>query len=1038
MWFRLPAGLGARTAAAVAILASLCLSTVAANAQCVLDPATSGQTVSCDGLVPGGFEAGAGVNNLTVNVQSGATVGDNGTAAIGLNDSNTVANNGTLNADAFLTGLNVGNSNTVINNDIISVGESAIGIGAVNNNSIANNGTISAGSDGFAISVGDGNVVTNSGTLSGGNGATGIFAGQNNTITNTVAGSITVGNTGNGIFVAGNSTVTNAGTITTGFSFSPAAGIFAINDNNTITNTAGASIAVGQGAAGISVQGNNALVSNAGSITTGDVGMAIGVAGDNAKITNSGTINVGMLGAGIALFPLSLGASGAITNTGSIVGGDDTKGIFAVGDSLTIVNAGTITVGNSTFAAAGIDVSTFGPAGANQVINTGTINVGSDAVGIAVGGGGSVFNSGTINAANGFAAIEFCGCSPGTPNVLTLGPGSVIHGLVLANGGDTFQLGGTGTGRFDLSLIGPGNQYDGFSTFNKIDSSKWTVTGTGAQDWNVLGGTLAVDGVINGSVAVSAGGVLSGIGTVGNTTIASGGAFMPGNAVPGASTTIAGNLAFQSGALYLVQVSSTTSSFAHVTGSATLAGAVGAALAPGSSVSKRPYTILTADGGLGGTTFSGLSMAGLPGGLTAALSYDATNVYLTFGLDFGAKSNLNINQQNVANALTNLFNANGSIPLSFASLTPAGLTQASGEVATGSQQATFNAMNLFLGLLTDPFVAGRNSGFGDSAAAVPFADMDGADAYASTRTARSKRERDAYAAVYRKAPAAPPNLDQRWSVWAAGFGGSQTTDGNAVLGSNNASSSVYGTAVGFDYRVSPSLLAGFALAGGGTNFSVNGLGWGRSDLFQAGAFARYTAGPAYLSAALAYGWQDVTTDRFVTVAGVDHLRAEFNANTYSGRLETGYRYATPWLGLTPYAAAQVTTFDLPNYAEAVVSGANTFALNYTAKSVSDMRTELGLRADKSFAVEDGVVTLRGRTAWAHDFNPDRAASAVFQTLPGAAFVVNGAAQAHDSALTTASLEMKWLNGWSAAGTFEGEFSGISQSYAGKGVVRLSW
>jgi hypothetical protein len=44
------------------------------------------------------------------------------------------------------------------------------------------------------------------------------------------------------------------------------------------------------------------------------------------------------------------------------------------------------------------------------------------------------------------------------------------------------------------------------------------------------------------------------------------------------------------------------------------------------------------------------------------------------------------------------------------------------------------------------------------------------------------------------------------------------------------------------------------------------------------------------------------------------------------------------------------------------------------------------------------------------------------SLPGASFVVNGAAQAHDSTLTTASIEMKWINGWSAAATFEGEFA----------------
>ena len=52
--------------------------------------------------------------------------------------------------------------------------------------------------------------------------------------------------------------------------------------------------------------------------------------------------------------------------------------------------------------------------------------------------------------------------------------------------------------------------------------------------------------------------------------------------------------------------------------------------------------------------------------------------------------------------------------------------------------------------------------------------------------------------------------------------------------------------------------------------------------------------------------------------------------------------------------------------------------------------------------------------------------------------VNGAAQAHEAPQTTASAEMKWLNGWSAAATFEGEFSDVTSSYAGKGVVRYQW
>ena len=307
-------------------------------------------------------------------------------------------------------------------------------------------------------------------------------------------------------------------------------------------------------------------------------------------------------------------------------------------------------------------------------------------------------------------------------------------------------------------------------------------------------------------------------------------------------------------------------------------------------------------------------------------------------------------------------------------------------------------------------------------------------------TAASARnaERDAYA-MFTKAP--PQTFEARWSVWGAGFGGSQSTDGNAAVGSTSVTSRIAGGAVGADYLFSPDTIAGFALAGGGTSFSLaNNLGNGRSDLFQAGAYVRHTMGAAYIAGALAYGWQDITTNRTVTLAGFDQLQARFNANAFSGRLEGGYRFVSPWMnvGITPYAAAQFTTFDLPAYAEQAIAGTNNFALAYGAKSVTDPRSELGFRTDKSYVMQDGILTLRGRLAWAHDYDPDRAIGATFQTLPGASFVVNGAAQASDSALVTASVEKNWRNGWSAAATFEGEFSNVTSSYAGKGVVRYAW
>ena len=421
--------------------------------------------------------------------------------------------------------------------------------------------------------------------------------------------------------------------------------------------------------------------------------------------------------------------------------------------------------------------------------------------------------------------------------------------------------------------------------------------------------------------------------------------------------------------------------------------------------------------------------------MSATLSYDPTHVFLNFALDFRSKPDLNVNQQNVGNALTNFFNATGGIPVGFASLTPGGLTQVSGELATGSQQATFDAMNLFL-RPADRSVHRRPRRVGGTAGATPFAQEGSSNAYAANKQARRATPSPNSPT---KADVARNDLfDPRWSVWGAAYGGGSNTSGNAALGSNSATARAFGFAAGADYRISPATLVGLRWpAAAPISASPASAPDARTCSRPAPSCATISA-PPMSPAAAAYGWQDVTTDRTVTVAGVDRLRAEFNANAWSGRVEGGYRFATPWMGITPYAAGQFTTYSLPAYAEQVLSGAGTFALNYAAKDVTASRTELGVRTDRSFAMPNGILTLRGRAAWAHDFNTDRNVTALFQTLPGASFVVNGAAQAHDSALATASAEMKWLNGWSAAATFEGQFSNVTNSYAGKGVVRYSW
>ncbi len=701
---------------------------------------------------------------------------------------------------------------------------------------------------------------------------------------------------------------------------------------------------------------------------------------------------------------------------------------------MTIVNTGTIAGGNGGSSPVAATSATYLPAGQGQGGAAGgsTSNTsGAGGAGV-VGQNLTLINAGAISgglAGDGASranAVTFTG----GVNVLELQAGSLLTGNAVAfSAADTLRLGGASNASFDVSQIG--GQYLGFGQFAKSGDSTWTLSGSNAaaMPWTVNAGTLNVTGTMaNASMTVNAGGTLTGTGTVGTTQINAGGSFIPGNGTPGSSMAIAGNLALQSGAAYMVQINPTTASFASVTGIATLGGATVSATYANGSYVERQYAIVTATGGVSGSFAPGVVNTNLPSSFTASLSYDANHAYLNLLLSFSG-AGLSQNQRAVGGAFANFFDRTGGIPMIYASLTPSGLMQAAGELGASSQQTTFNAMGQFIGLLTDPF--GQRSGTPPGSPG-PAGYADEALGYSATAN------RDAYA-MFTKAPPVP--FVPRWNVWAAGFGGSQTTDGNATMGSSDTRSGIAGTAVGADYLLSPNTVAGFALAGGGTNFSVNGMGYGRSDLFQAGAYVRHSNGAAYVTGALAYGWQDITTNRFVTIAGLDQLRAQFIANAYSGRIEGGYRFVAPvigGIGVTPYAAGQFTTFDLPAYAESVVSGTSNFALAYAAKSATDARSELGIRTDQSFALSSGILTLRGRVAWAHDYNPDRAIAATFQALPGASFVVNGAAQASDSALTTASAEWKWVNGWSAAATFEGEFSNVTRSYAGKGVIRYAW
>jgi uncharacterized protein with beta-barrel porin domain len=654
-------------------------------------------------------------------------------------------------------------------------------------------------------------------------------------------------------------------------------------------------------------------------------------------------------------------------------------------------------------------------------------------------------------------AITFTG---GT-NVLELQAGYNITGNVVAfSAADTLRLGGTSNASFDVSVIA--TQYQNFGIFQKTGSSSWTLTGTttAVTPWAINAGTLMVNGSIaNSAVTVNSGGTLAGTGTVGATTINSGGTFAPGNS-PG-TMTVTGNLAFQSGALYLVQVNPATASNTNVSGSASLAGTVGAIFAPGTYM-VRSYPILTAGGGLTGT-FNALATLGLPPDFQTSVSYTANTAILNLRAQLVPEPTpptpsppippvpglpplpeqpsaqplpiFTVNQLNVGHAIDNFFNNGGALPPTFVSLfnltgnnLTTALDQLSGEAATGAQKVAFQLTDQFLNLMLDPFVDGRSGVGGADHPALGFA---------PERETMPPDIALAYAKILKAPPKPAPVYEPRLTLWGAGFGGSNRTSGDlAVIGSHDLSARTAGGAAGLDYRLTPDTVVGFAFAGAGTDWSLSqGLGGGKSDAFQAGLYGATKSGPAYLAAAFAFTNHWMSTDRF---AVGDHLTANFNAQSYGGRLEGGYRFATPYAGITPYAAIQAQNFHTPGYTETglIPSG---FALAFGSRDATDTRSELGARFDRLLAVyTNAVLALRGRVAWAHDWVSDPTLTPVFQTLPGASFIVNGATLAKNSALTSAGAELRLANGVSLLAKFDGEFASHSSTYAGTGTFRYRW
>jgi autotransporter-associated beta strand protein len=953
-----------------------------------------------------GRSNGAGIvingGSAIINVNNGVQLGFNNTSTAG---SATFNNSGTM---VFLDETTGGTARFINQaNGVIDL--SGLDVPSMTAGSIEGAGRIFLGSNN--LTVGGNNLST---TFSGALQDGGIFPDTGGSLTKTGTGTLTL--TGTNTYTGG--TTISSGTLVLGNGGTSGSivgnvnnnGILAVNRSDILTL---AGVISGSGA--FQQLGSGTTILTGTNTYTGATtinGGTLALSGTGSIAASSG-VNVANA-AGV--FDISATTAGATITT---LSGVANSSVRLGGRPLTLSNAsgtfnGVISgAGGALVLSAGTETLT----GANTYTGGTTVSGGTLVIGNnnALGSGGLSLAAGTTLSFLGTANFTVANNIKlsGDPMVTT--PAGTLQTLsgVISDGTSPGTLEKTGAGTLVLT---------GANTY----------TGTTA----VNAGTLIVDGSIASSATtVNNGGTLAGTGTVGSVTVANGGTFAPGPLNAPGTIAVNGNLAFQPGAFYLVQVNPSTASRANVSGTATLTGGtVEALFAPGSYI-PRQYTILHS-GGLGGTTFSGLSVSGnVPANFMETLSYTPTDVLLDLNAALGAGVALNQNQRNVATAINGFFNAGGALPPAFVNLfgltggnLANALTQLSGEPATGAQQGAFQLMTGFLGIMTDPFVDGRRGIVGGPALR-----------FASEADVPPDSAALAYARVT-KAPVftAPAPFVPYWAPWGGAYGSYNRTGGDpAGVGSHDLSAHTGGFTAGLDYHLAPYTVVGFALAGGGTNWGLaQGLGGGKSDAFQAGAYGATQWGPAYLAASLAFANHWMSTDRVAAFA--DHLTANFDAQSFGGRIEAGYNLVTPIGGVAPYAAVQVQSFHTPAYAEADVSGGG-FGLDFDARTATDTRSELGGRFNYVAAAgPDAILTLRGRLAWAHDWVSNPSLTALFQTLPGASFVVNGAAPARDSALATAGAEFRFASGLSFLANFNGEFASHSSTYGGTGIVRYTW
>jgi uncharacterized protein with beta-barrel porin domain len=748
-------------------------------------------------------------------------------------------------------------------------------------------------------------------------------------------------------------------------------------------------------------------------VNVGDNGIGIAAQG-NAAVTNTGTVIVGANGAGIS-------GSANIFNSGSINVGAGSNAITFQGN-VSVINAGMIAVGASGTGIGGMGNST--------ILNSGTISVGTGGLGIATLGG-TITSSGTIAVGAGGIGIATLGSNASVINsgtISTCGTGidTSRSGGSITNSG---TIAGNGCSATGVNL-GPGN-----SLFNSgmIAASTTVALATGGN------ASVTNSGTLNGAISLA--------GTGGNTLLNSGLITVSAPLTPGGGVAhyVDGTYT-QTGAAGNYDTLRVGNSVAG-TGVANLGGTLSPIVQPGLYGTSTTYAGVLS---FASSTGRFASISSTPSiFLSLSAVYNPTSVDLVITrTPFNQPTTGGANARAVGNVLeanysTSLTGSLASFYMSLLQATaPNTLSQLTGEVATASQSASFTMLGQFLGTIFGQTGSTRALG---GAAALGGASQQAQRPTSTTGGGTRIALGDAAEPCLGDACDAPP-APPRYTAWAQGFGSSYSIDRNVSIGNSRVDMNAGGGATGIEGWLNPNALVGFTMGTASAGYSLTDLlssGSARSIIL--GLYGGYTEGPAYVDAALAYGYATFTTNRFIGIGSLSELaNGAFDGYQYGGRVEGGWRFGFDKNVLTPFAGLTVQALTQSAYTEtsrnAATGAPGVLGLTVQGQTSTSIRSTLGAQFETAItASDDAVLRPRLRLGWAHEFNVYRTATATLGALlPNAPFTVQGAQPSPNALVVGAGFDLELTHMVRIYGQFDGEFSDNARAFAGTGGVRLVW